>query len=120
MSTEPRQSEVLCFPFRARSLALKPAHWALHRLTSRVITVVPQFTLRSELSEKHRDKNYSLKFYGLVCYSAVSGCTYPGFCYTRKNNYKRSGPAEATRPEEGDKGGDPCSLEGLADSKTLY
>lgn len=60
MSTEPKQSEMLCFPFRARSLALKPAHLALHRLTSSVMTVVPQSTVRSELPEKHKDKNCTL------------------------------------------------------------
>lgn len=56
MSTEPRHSEVLCFPFRARSLALKPAHLALHRLTSRVIMVVPQSTVKSELSDTHKGR----------------------------------------------------------------
>lgn len=57
MSTEPRQSEMLWLPFRARSVALKPAHFALHRFTSRVITVVPQSTVRSELSKKRKNKN---------------------------------------------------------------
>lgn len=50
---------MLWFPFRARSLALKPAQLALHRLTSRVITVVPQSTIRSELSEENGQSKHS-------------------------------------------------------------
>lgn len=52
VSREPRHSVVLWFPFRARSVVLKPDHWAVHRLISRVITLVPQSTVRSEFSIK--------------------------------------------------------------------
>lgn len=57
VSIEPWHSEILWFPFRARSVVLKPAHWAVHRFTSRVIILVPQSTVRSELSveDKYSD-----------------------------------------------------------------
>lgn len=54
LSMEPRQSVMLCFPFRARSVVLKPDHWAVHRLISRVIVAAPQSTVMSELPSKHR------------------------------------------------------------------
>lgn len=52
LSMVPRQSEMLCFPFRARSVVLKPDHWAVHRLISRLMVAAPQSTVMSELPLK--------------------------------------------------------------------
>lgn len=54
VSMEPWHSVLLCSPFNARPVGSKPAHCAVHRLTSRVITLVPHSTIRSVLSGEEK------------------------------------------------------------------
>lgn len=74
-SMEPRQAVLLWFPLRARLEALKPAHSAVHRLTSMVIMVVLHSIVRSEFSKNDESKILSLIFvtqFKYQCYTITS------------------------------------------------